>query len=427
MKKTTLMAAAAVMILGADLSADMVFNMDVIPTEKRKFNESKFIPDISLILDSSYVSRNLKDEEVGHLELEGIAHGLYGSHSHGEHEHASYNAANGFNLNYAELVLSSSVDPFFNMNGVFHYSEEGVEVEEAYVTSTALEYGLRARFGKLNSNFGYLNQQHHHYWDFSDMPLVYEGFFGMHGINEKGIQLQYTAPTDFYLMAGVELLNGENEQMFGNQEIDFGTGNEDDNVEGKDGSTLYLAYLKTSFDVGDTSILTGVSYADGTSHIDHTDDDEGPHAFVGDSKVYGFDFVAKHYFDSYSFFKLQGEALYRDMQGAKLDENGTTLDPNVVKKQAGAYVQAIYAPNATWGMGLRYDTFFKNDVDGNTIADDLSKYSAMVEYKTSEFARFRLQYNRNEAMSNDEDGRVDMNSVIFSANIAIGAHAAHAF
>jgi hypothetical protein len=438
MKKILLTLACATMAFGADatptistqLSTDKVeknsplrFNRYVIPAEKREHGASKFVPDISLVLDTSYVDRDVKDAEIGHLGLEGIAHSLYGSHEHGEHSHSSYNANNGFNLNYAELVLSSSVDPFFEMTGIFHYSEEGVEIEEAYITSTALEYGIRTRLGKFNSNFGYLNEQHHHFWDFNDMPLVNEGFLGMHGINEKGIQFQYTAPTSFYLMAGVEILNGENEQMFGNSAIDS------IDVEAEDGSTLYIGYVKTAFDVGSTSILTGVSYADGTSHVDHTEDEEGPHAFVGDSKLYGFDFVAKHYFDSYSFFKLQGEVFYREMDGivTKLDENVTiTGTQEVTKEQGGAYVQAIYAPNMTWAMGARYDTIFKNDVTGNDYAEDLAKYSLMAEYKTSEFARFRLQYNINKAMN--EDGVAeDLNTIIFSANISIGAHGAHSF
>ena len=56
----------------------------------------------------------------------------------------------------------------------------------------------------LTSNFGYLNEQHHHSYDFADMPLVYESFLGMHGINETGLQLQWVAPTDTYLMLGAE-------------------------------------------------------------------------------------------------------------------------------------------------------------------------------------------------------------------------------
>ncbi len=403
---------------------------EVIPMSKREFAESKFIPDISLVVDASFVNRNKKDDEIAHYEIDGVAHGLLGSHSHAESSHSSYNSEDGFNLNYAELVLSSSVDPYLNLDGVFHFSENAVEIEEAYMTTTALGEGLRARLGKFNSNFGYLNEQHHHSWDFNDMPLVYEAFLGMHGINEKGLQLQWTAPTSNYIMFGFEALQGENESMFGNSTI----GDVEDPIaKGKDGATLFIGYAKLGFDIGDSSILTGLSYAQGESRIDHTDD-ESPHVFNGDSKLYGFDFTLKHYFDSYSFLKFQSEVLYRDMDGKQinLDENLTvTSNPDITKKQAGAYAQLIYAPNKSWAYGLRYDSIFKNDVSINGTdankPNDLDKYSAMIEYKTSEFARFRFQYNHNNAFTNEVGQRIDLNSFIFGANISIGAHGAHSF
>ncbi|MBN2781663.1 MAG: hypothetical protein JXQ66_00310 [Campylobacterales bacterium] len=410
----------------------------VIPAEKRIFSESKFIPDISLIVDASYVSRNIADAELAHLEVDGVAHALLGSHSHGEHSHASYNAEDGFNLNYAELVMSSSVDPYLNLDAIFHISQESIEIEEAYITSTALENGIRARIGKFNSNFGYLNEQHHHYWDFSDMPLVYEAFLGMHGINEKGIQLQWTAPTDNYLMFGIEALQGENESMFGNSTISF---DENNTIEGKDGATMFVGYAKTGFDIGDSSILTGISYAQGKSRIDHMADADSEeygesHLFGGDSKLYGFDFTLKHYFDSYSFLKFQSEVLYRDMKGKKIafkdeDSNNPVVSPDVHKKQAGTYAQLIYAPDKNWAYGMRYDSIFKNDITANgvmqDVSDDMDKYSAMIEYKPSEFSRFRLQYNHNNAFTDEDGNRVDLNSIIFSTNIAIGAHGAHSF
>jgi hypothetical protein len=61
------------------------------------------------------------------------------------------------------------------------------------------------------------------------------------------------------------------------------------------------------------------------------------------------------------------------------------------------------------------------------MPDDFNKYSAMVEYHTSEFARFRLQYNHNEAMYDEAGIRQNIDTIMLQANIAIGAHAAHAF
>lgn len=404
---------------------------DVLPVEKRTFEQSKFIPDISVVMDTSFVSRNIESDEAPHLEMPGVAHGLLGSHSHDGGSHTPYNANKGFNLNYAELVLSSSVDPFLTMDGIFHYSEGGVEIEELFFTSTALGNGLRLKGGKFNSNFGYLNETHHHAWSFADMPLVYEAFLGMHGINEKGLQLQWVAPTSTYLMIGVEVLQGENEQMFGNATI----GDVEDPIaKGEDAPSLYIAYVKTSFDIGDTTLLGGLSYAKGSSRLDHTDDEEGPHAFSGDSTLLGADLTIKHYFDSYSFLTLQSEYLSRNMEGSQynLDVNASvTSSPDLTKDQSGLYTQLIYAHNKNWQIGLRYDSIFQNDIKTNGVDQnkptDFNKYSAMVEYHTSEFARFRLQYNRNNALFNEEGDRENIDTIILQANISIGAHGAHSF
>jgi len=397
-------------------------------TKSKTFSQSSFMPDISLIGDISYVSRSKKDDVVKHFEVPGVAHGLLGAHSHDGNSHSPYNAGNGFNLNYAELGLSSSVDPNFTLDGIFHFSEDSVEIEELYFTTAVLGYGTKVKGGKFNSNFGYLNEQHHHSWSFADMPLVYESFLGMHGINEKGLQIQWTAPTSTYIMLGAEALQGENEQMFGNASIENVTNS-------KSAPSLFVGYLKASFDVEDTTVFAGLSYAQGSSRIDHSSDDDSPHAFSGDStKLYGADLTVKHYFDSYSFLTWQSEYLYRDMDGKQYNFNpagAIASSPNLTKKQSGLYSQLIYAPNQTWQIGVRYDTIMQNDVIANGVnqnkPDNLNKYSAMVQLNTSEFARLRLQYNHNEALY-DEDGRKqNVDTLILQANFSIGAHGAHSF
>ena len=402
------------------------------PLKKGKtFYQAAYMPDMALIMDMSYVSRNYKDGEVAHLEVPGVAHGLLGAHEHDGNSHVPYNGKEGFNLNYAELALSKSVDPTLKLDGVFHFSEDSVEIEEMYFTTTALGYGSRIKGGKFNSNFGYLNEQHHHYWSFADMPIVYESFLGMHGINENGLQFQWTAPTSTYLMFGAEVLQGENEQMFGNSAI----GDAENPTAASDSApSLFVGYAKTSFDIEDTTILGGLSYAQGSSRIDHSTDDEEPHAFSGDSKLYGVDLIIKHYFDSYSSLTWQNEVLYRDMDGTQYNFDATgnvSSSPVLSKKQAGLYSQLIYAPNKTWKMGVRYDSIFKNDVTANgndtNKPTDLYQYTGMIEYATSEFARYRLQYNHNSALYNEDGRKQDVNSLIFQVNLAIGAHGAHSF
>lgn len=98
--------------------------------------------DLSLIVDASYAIRSKKDEELAHMGLPGIAHSLIGSHNHEGHSHATYDAQNGFNLNYAELGITSTVDPYLDAAVFLHFYDGGVEVEEAYFTSRNLPYNL---------------------------------------------------------------------------------------------------------------------------------------------------------------------------------------------------------------------------------------------------------------------------------------------
>jgi len=408
---------------------------NALQNNSNSFSQRSFIPDISLIVDTSYVSRSQKDEELKHLEIPGIAHGIMGEHSHGGgHSHAPLNAHKGFNLNYAELALQSVVDPYIEVTGIFHLSENGFEIEEAYGVSRSLDYGLKAKFGKFRSEFGRINVQHSHSQDFADMPLVYVAFLGGHGIDDIGAQLQWTLPTDTYVMAGFEAFQGKNPSMYGTDAIAPAGDEENIVVASPKQPNLLVGYIKSSFDIENTTFLYGASIAYGDSRVNHLTDEE-PHAFTGGSFLYGADLTIKHYIDSYSYLSFQGEYLYRDMDGnvyTYTDDTETAFNVNATrKKQSGYYAQVIYAYNQNWRAGIRYDNINKNDITVESEAQDTEKnfnrYTAMVDYSTSEFARFRLQYNHNRAMFNEDGERQSIDTFILEMNLAIGAHGAHNF
>lgn len=417
-------------LLSALASATLFAVAPVVkPISERTFSQSQYMPDISMIMDFSYVNHSIKDAELNDLQIPGIAEGITGEHDHGGSTESTYNAKNGFNLNYAEMVLSSNVDPYLSMDAVLHFGPQGVEIEEAYFTTTALGNGLRLRGGKLLSEFGRQNSMHHHFWDFGSTGLVNEAFLGSHGLNEYGAQLQWVAPTENYLMVGGELMQGTNEAMFGNGQI----GVENDVIaEGKRAPSLFVGYVKSSFDVGSTTILPGLSYIHGSTRLDHIED-EG-HAYAGNSSIYAADLTVKHFFDSYSSLTWQSEWMMRDMKMTEYDFEGGILEDSekVRKKQAGYYTQLVYAHNQNWRFGTRYDSLYRNDVTEGGVAEDyrknLDRYSVMAQYHPSEFSRIRLEFNRNNALF-DETGekRQRMDSVMLQFNIAIGAHGAHDF
>jgi hypothetical protein len=390
--------------------------LQITPTSQRS------LLNLSLIVDTSFVARNPNDQEFKHLEIPG----LYHKHEGNGHGHGALNEKRGFNLNYAELHLYAPVDPYFDLYATIPFSEGGAEVEEAYAVTRGLPFGFQFKVGKFRSSFGRLNAQHPHAWDFANQPLVYKVFLGDDGLKEKGVQLNWLAPTPFYLLFGVEVLQGENEQSFGTE------GFKVDDVEVGDTRkpNLYLGFVKTSFDVGNLSVLTGLSFATGHSRVNHLDADH-PHAFAGKTKLYGFDLTAKYMIDSYRYISFQGEYLYRDQKGTEYEFHDNTLETEELKKkQGGFYTQLVFKFDRRWRAGVQYNLINKNDVKRNGVKADLPSklpaYYAMLEYSPTEFSRIRFQVGQNRAFFHN-GSRETVNEFILQFNFAIGAHGAHPF
>jgi hypothetical protein len=412
-------------LLLSSLASSLLF-AEVPPlklSSERTFSQSQYMPDISLTIDTSLVSRNVKQSELEGLSIPELSEDFYVGHKDEDHAHKPINANNGFNFNYAELVFSSNADPYFNMDAVFHFSQEGVEIEETYFTSSALNYGLRLRGGKFLSDFGRINSQHHHMWGFSDAPLIYTSFLGIEGLNDIGLQFQYTLPTDTFIMMGAELLQGGSETSFGNTVIEING----DTLAEATAPSLGVVYLKTSFDIGDTTILPGLSYAYGSVRKHHA---HGAHevAFSGNSSLYNAELTVKHYFGSYSFLQFQSEWIMRKQNGDKYHvENNVTEKQKQDITQSGIYTQIVYAQDQNWRYGFRYDNIYQNNFsfveEKELPSTPYDRYTLMSEYHFSEFSRLRLQYDYNNAIEHKKA----VQTLMLSINLSIGAHSAHNF
>ncbi len=386
------------------------------------FKQTAFLPDISLIVDVSTVGRNIKDKKFEELEIPELYH-RHGQEGHG---HGMLNEKRGFNLNYAELFFYAPVDPYFDLYATIPFSEHGAEIEEAYAVTRGLPGGFQLKVGKFRSSFGRLNSQHPHAWDFATQPLVYKVFFGDDGLKEKGIQINWLAPTSFYLLLGAEVLQGENEQSFGTDGFEIG-GTE---VLETRKPNLYVGFVKSSFDIGNLSILTGLSYGTGHTRIYHKQDNQ-EHAFAGKTKLYGFDLTARYNLDSIRYISFQGEYIYRDSKGTSFEYDGNTLaTEEISKKQGGFYSQLVFRFDKRWRAGVQYNLINKNDVKKDGVKEDLPKnlpaYYAMLEYSPTEFSRIRLQVGQNRAFY-EANSRKTINEAILQFNFAIGAHGAHPF
>jgi hypothetical protein len=388
------------------------------------FSQAKFVPDIAVILDFGYAYNSQKD--FTEYERPGFIH--HDADEASGHEHGLY-MDNGFNFNYAEISFYAPVDPYFDMFAVLHAGVEGAEIEEVYFSTQQLPFGLKIKAGKFLSAIGRINDRHPHYWDFADLPLIYQAFFGSQ-LNEIGAQINWLIPLPFYFVVGAEILKGENEASFGTEGFEFAPGTPYSKIDDARYPNAYTSFIKTSFDAGNFILLLGASGIYGNTRTNHgINDTNGGHAFYGTTYITCADITLRYDFNSYQYIALQSEYLYKHKNGNAYEYNGTvTSKEDLTATQSGLYSQMVIRFGKVTRVGFRYDLLAKNDSDTEQeLKEYLPRYTAMAEYNPTEFSRFRIQYNFDKTLY-DEIGANKVNhQIIVQCNLSIGAHGAHSF
>jgi len=326
--------------------------------------------------------------------------------------------ANGVAVGETEINMSASVDDKFTARltvpVVFEDGAAGVELEEAWIETTALPAGLALLVGRHKVNIGYLNTQHAHNWDFIDQPLPYKAFLaGQYG--DDGVALRWLAPTDFYLELSGEVNRGTSYPAGGDANNGFGS---------------YAFHAKTGGDIGfSNSWQAGVSYLNAEADERESGDEDDPLLFTGDVDLLMAEFIwkwAPNGNNRQRNFKFIAEYLWNKSNGHYTLTDGQTLPYDV--NQEGLYMQAIYQPIPRWRVGLRWDKLASDNpgdvFDGTQLmpmSSDPYRYSLMADWSNSEFSRLRLQYiyDRSSVL---EDNQIGL-QYIFS----IGAHGGHSF
>lgn len=399
-------------------------------------------PDISVIVDGFY-HQDDSSEGIQHIfeEIAGFGHSHGGDHDHG-HEHS--HLEDGFNLRHLELHLSADIDPYFRGWAIGAISEEGAELEEAVMQTTALPWGLQLQGGKFFSNFSRINEQHAHEWDFVEAPLAHQLLFGTHGLNEKGIQLSWLAPTPFQLLLGVEALQGENELAFAHH----GDGPFSD----ESGPRLGIGWLKLAPNLpGPHGLQIGLAGGRGVHQEEHdaldndewsdngnvvrNSDGESDHWLDGDTTFFSADFVYK-YDDTRPYgigdWTTEAGYLWREKDLELVDHilPAAPIGNDRVDTQDGYYAQVLYGFAPRWRTGLRWEqiglTNRSESPTGNRESfDDSQRASLMLDYSPSEFSRLRLQVARGDYET--EDGGDDVWQVFLQWTVSLGTHGAHSF
>jgi hypothetical protein len=342
-------------------------------------------------------------------------------------------AKNGFSLRNAEISLEGAVDPYFK--GVSNIvlklgpdNETDIELEEAYLQTTALPGNLQLKAGQFFANFGRQNLQHPHQWAFVDQPLVINRAFGPDGLRGLGVQATWLAPTPFYSELSLGAADGEGGTAFNfrNPGEDDGTGV--NRVRGRTalrrplrgaGDLLLTPRFSASFDPTDNqTLLAGVSAA------------VGPNSAGRDTRteILGADLYwkwkAPNAFGGFPFFSWQTEFLLSRVQVGADPAAMVPLAPETLRDK-GVYSQWLWGFRPRWVAGLRAEY-----VDGNGAAADASdpfrgrraRFSPNLTFYPSEFSKLRFQYNHDRGQKfGSED------SFWAQLEFMLGAHAAHKF
>lgn len=306
-----------------------------------------------------------------------------------------------FALKEAELGFQANVDPYSRADFFIAVSpEEGVDLEEGYLSLVSLPAGFGVKVGKFRSNFGKFNRTHPPETPFADRPLVAERFFGEEGLSSMGASISWLAPLPFYLNFDAEITNTPDSE----EAPAFAP------YRGKD--LLYLGRVSTFANLGESANLTfGISAANGGNAVllsDTTDVVEPLRA-----TLYGGD-VTFHW-------KNPKRAIYRSFiaQAEWMERSAESLSGSDVKR-SGGFAMAEYQFARRWRFGGRYD-WSSRSLD-ETIGGTSTGALYYVTFAPSEFSRVSLQARTSET----EDGSTESRYYL-KTTFNIGPHGAHPF
>jgi len=370
-------------------------------------------PYLSVVLDAKGYVSNLKNNALRNRGIPGFT-------SEGQE------LKNGFNTDGAEIFLFAPVDPYFDVYVNVPINGEGAAFEEGYFVTTSLPEGLQVKGGRFKSNTSRLNAQHPHAWDFVDIALPYKAFLGGEGIGgENGVQLTWLPPLPLYTLLGVEVLQGDNPLLFG----------DDDNW----GPHAFAGFAKVSIDTSENStlfagpwVMFGKTNTNSESMLlpDAMTASGNTFGLRGSSSLYGMEAVWKWKSGKHGV-TLQGEYLYLTQNGdlTETDADGTEVSVNSLKRhQDGAYLQALYRYDR-WRVGARYEHLdvFTDTFKVAGVQQDLGskpwRSSGILEFNPTEFSTIRAQFSADHTVPNQRVNYEGILQVLFT----IGAHPAHTF
>lgn len=305
-------------------------------------------------------------------------------------------------MHESEASFQAIVDPYARADFFISFGEEGVNLEEGFMTLTSAPGGFLTKVGKMRGAFGKVNTLHNHVLPWTDRPLVTKNLVGGEdGINDAGISVSRLIPAGtLFLEATGEVYRGDSGDLF---------------KSSKRGDLSYVAHLRGYHDITEsTNVDLGTSFSYGHNAAGVVRDvDLGRFT----TNLFGIDATLR--------WRPLTRAIYHQFVGRSEvvwsnREQFLSLRRRLMARERsmGYYVSGDYQFARRWWLGGRYDQ--SERANDSSILDRGG--SAVLTYWPSEFSQIRGQYRR----TNYGDGPA-ANELLFQFQFSIGAHGAHPF
>ena len=305
------------------------------------------------------------------------------------------NPSPALQMQESELSLQAIVDPYARADFFIAFGEEGVDLEEGFLTFPTLPGGLLVKVGKQKAAFGKVNTFHSHQISWTDRPLVVNNLLGgEEGISDAGISVARLLPNPwFFLEATGQVYRGDSGDLFRSS---------------KPGDLSYVGRLRGYQDISEsTNLDLGASFVGGHNDSGVVDDVD-----VGrfKTRLFGVDATMR--------WKPLRRSIYRSFVGRTELVWSRREQPLSTERAFGYYLSGDYQFARRWFAGARFDQ--SEHADDAAMRD--RGQSLLLTYWPSEFSQIRGQYRRTKYATSEL-----ANEFLFQFQFSIGAHGAHQF
>jgi len=296
-------------------------------------------------------------------------------------------------MHESEIGVQAIIDPYARGDFFLSFGEEGVNVEEGYITLTALPASFVVKVGKMRSAFGKVNTLHNHVLPWVDRPLVTNNLVGGEdGLDDAGVSIEriLPAPKGIFLEATGQLFRGDS----GNAQSPLFVASNKDDVSA-------VAHLRGYRDLTEsTNLDLGLSFARGHN-------DQGSNFLT---HLYGIDATLR--------WKPLRRSIYRSFIGRGEFIWSQRQQFPVEQRSFGFYTSGDYQLGRRWFLGGRFDRSSRSEFADLTDQGA----SAVLTYWPSEFSQIRGQYRFTHYA-----GNIDTSELLLQVMFSLGAHGAHPF